>query len=436
MALVGALLLPELDKVRNEVDAWLISNHIARNQPAGHAEAAQTEQGRALLVGVVAHEILAQVFHVVHVQAHVMAEAVGHEQAGNAEFHHIVHRAFHEAQVAQAFQHQAGGCQMYVAVGHPGLGQAVSQGVAVVDYLIDIPLPGSEFATRRIGAGKVAGIVGVVLRSSVDHHKFAGSYEGVVPVVVEHLAVLGEDGSEAHAPAFRQGDSFHLSHNLLLLAAYAYALAGHGVHLLAQDAGVVEFGNLFRLLDEAHLDYGLDERLRGLVDPKALYLHVVVPARRRDGVHRAPLHQGGGYYKVQLPVGRAMLHTYPGGLLGHAGLRPHPDDVVDRHVVGVDGLLAAFKVDGGGETGLVDTEIIEPCAVLAELIAIVFVLGGSLHIADEDRDAFFAVKELHELFAAADIDIFLEHIHKDSQINANLSDTKNSLNLKSQTTRL
>ena len=67
-------------------------------------------------------------------------------------------------------------------------------------------------------------------------------------MVVEDLAMLGKYGREAYSPAFGERNSFHLTDNLLLHPADAYAFAGDGVHLLSQHSGRIEFDYLFRSL--------------------------------------------------------------------------------------------------------------------------------------------------------------------------------------------
>ena len=51
------------------------------------------------------------------VQAHVVAQAVRLEEAGDAEGDHLVQVAVHEAEGGKAFQHLAGGRQMHLPVG-------------------------------------------------------------------------------------------------------------------------------------------------------------------------------------------------------------------------------------------------------------------------------------------------------------------------------
>ena len=124
------------------------------------------------------------------------------------------------------------------------------------------------------------------------------------------------------------------------------------------------------------------------------------------------LHYGLAYRPVQLGIGLGAGDAHARGLLGHGGLRPGPDDIVDAEVIGVDGFLSAFEIQHGRETGLVDPEIVEPGAVLAELVAVVFVLGRGLYVADEYGQARFAFEEGLEGGPACGIGFFAKHTTK------------------------
>ena len=237
-------------------------------------------------------------------------------------------------------------------------------------------------------------------------------------VAVENLAVLGEDGGEADTPALREGQAFHIAHDLLLDAARADAAAGDGVHLEAEVAGGVDARDLALILDEAHLDDGAHQRLgslgaagfaraHGLLGPEPEQLgeqqlvvvagsgqemHLTALQRRREGVVR------GGVRHAHAVCQRA-----------DGGHGAHPDDIVEAEVVGIDRLLPRLQVDRGREARLVDAEEIEPVTVLAPFVAVVSVLGGRFHIPEEEGDAPLSFHALQQLLTTRDIDLFFKH---------------------------
>ena len=75
----AAFLLPGFYQGRDEVDSRLIGNNIAFAEPPGHPEAAESELGGTALVGIIAHQVFAVIFHIVHVQTHIVSKTVRHE---------------------------------------------------------------------------------------------------------------------------------------------------------------------------------------------------------------------------------------------------------------------------------------------------------------------------------------------------------------------
>ena len=119
----------------------------------------------------------------------------------------------------------------------------------------------------------------------------------------------------------------------------------------------------------------------------------------------------GGEGILQLAVRGGSRHADPLRFRGDGRLRAHPDDVPDLHIVGEEGLRSGIDVQHGGHHRLVEAHIIQPGAVLAELIAIVLVLGRRLGIADEqDHPALPGLPHPGEQrLPPADIDLFCEH---------------------------
>ena len=72
---------PGFDQRRDEVHAGFHRHHHAGQQRLAQAQVAQAEQRAALGVRAIADQVFAQAFHIVHVHADLMAEAVGKAMA-------------------------------------------------------------------------------------------------------------------------------------------------------------------------------------------------------------------------------------------------------------------------------------------------------------------------------------------------------------------
>jgi hypothetical protein len=68
-------------------------------------------------------------------------------------------------------------------------------------------------------------------------------------------------------------------------------------------------------------------------------------------------------------------------------LGAHPYDIPYLDVVGEDYLLSRIDIDYCTVARLVKTEIIEPRAILAEIVTVIFVLRGGIDIADKKDDS-------------------------------------------------
>ena len=314
---------------------------------------------------------------------------------------------------------------MDVKIGSAGSGDVERVLIALIDNLIDIALPGSELPSGRIRASEIRGIMVVGLKAGINHKELSGLDEILMRMAMEDLSVLGEDGCERYAPALGKRKGFHGADDLLLLDSDHDALTGDSVHLLTEGAGAVKFFDLDILLDQALLHDGTDhlrgsrgtaglalaECVVGIQAQQGTKLHCVVIPRGRKEVHAAAEGAGAGDCVVQCAVRRAVRHAYAGSDRSHGRHRTHPDDVVDVDIIREDGLLAAVQVDDRRIARFVDAEIVQPAAVLAELVTIVPILGGGLDIADEYGDAFRSLR-LHtvdERLTPPDIYLFCEH---------------------------
>ena len=386
---------------------------MAWAQAKGHAQRAQTQLLGAGLIRIVPHQILAQVFHVMHVQAHVVAQAVRLEEAGDALGYHLVQVSLYQAQGAEALQHLAGRGQVYFPVGNAGLGQGEGQLVAFIDNLVNLPLFLRELAAGGIGAGEVAGIVLVALHAGVNHHKFAGFNHSGMAVVVQGFSVLGEDGGERNAPALGQRHSFHLTHNFLFDDADLDGIPGGRMHLVAQVAGVVQRFNFDGFFDQALRNDGFDECLGGLAAGRQLLQPegVEIAAGRQEMDRPSALKcQGHGIFHGR--IGRGVGDTHGIGLGTDTGLRAHPDDIVNIHIIGKEGFRTGVDVQDGGHQGLIQAPVIEPGAVLTPFVAVVLVLGRSFGVSYEKNDA--ALTGFPHLFgqfgATTNVYLFCKHV--------------------------
>ena len=92
---VCAFAPPVVDEVGNEIDAGLVGYHEAGLEPASEAQGVGAKLcGRAHFV-VVTHISLPEAFHVVHVHAHRVPQAVGQEQRMRSGAQRFLHVAPH-----------------------------------------------------------------------------------------------------------------------------------------------------------------------------------------------------------------------------------------------------------------------------------------------------------------------------------------------------
>ena len=255
--------LPFVDKGGNEVYAGLVGNDKSFLQAASHAQGVGAElRGGARLL-VVAYVHLAQSFHVVHVHAHHVSQSVRQEEGVRSGGHGLAGVALHQAEFLQARGHQAAHGQVYVHPPDAGTGHFERVIVASLYYRVNVELLLGELPVDGIRARVVRAVVVAVLRAGVAEHEAAALKLVPRRAAVHYLAVLGEDGGEAHHRAIRVGRAVHLSANVFLGQSGPRKAHRRGVHLVAYGAGVLYFGYLLRLLGGAHPHHCADERHRG-----------------------------------------------------------------------------------------------------------------------------------------------------------------------------
>ena len=95
---------------------------------------------------------------------------MGHEKSRYPARDHLLEVSFYQAQLRKAVKHQAGGGKMNVPVGNARPYHGKCQLVAVIHYLVDVPLFWSIMATGRIGAREVRSVMRITFRSGIDYH--------------------------------------------------------------------------------------------------------------------------------------------------------------------------------------------------------------------------------------------------------------------------
>ena len=85
----------------------------------------------------------------------------------------------------------------------------------------------------------------------------------------------------------------------------------------------------------------------------------------------------------------------------------HPDDVVDGQLVAEDRRPAPVDVDHRRQVRLVEPEVVEEGAVLAERVAVVGEVHRALAVAEKEQEAAF--DSALQLLATPAVDIFRKH---------------------------
>ena len=118
--LVLAFGFPDVDEGRDEVDARLIGDHETWLEGLAATQAAEALVGGTWCDVVVADVGLAEAFHVVHVHAEHVAEAVRHEEVVSTSHQGFFGVAFHQADAFQSINQGAAGEGVHLHVRHVG----------------------------------------------------------------------------------------------------------------------------------------------------------------------------------------------------------------------------------------------------------------------------------------------------------------------------
>ena len=104
-----------------------------------------------------------------------------------------------------------------------------------------------------------------------------------------------------------------------------------------------------------------------------------------------------------------MGYSYFFGERGYSRHRSRPDYVIHAIIISVDGFTAVVKVYHGSKSRFLQTEEIQPVAVLTPFVAVILVLRRALNIADEKQHTALPFHFFRQCPAPADIYIFTEH---------------------------
>ena len=86
---------------------------------------------------------------------------------------------------------------------------------------------------------------------------------------------------------------------------------------------------------------------------------------------------------VELGEWSSLLTSDKSALACNGRLRPHPDNVINIHIISIKAFLAGFKVQHCCKPRFINAPIIKETAVLTELIIISTIIHRGIHIADK-----------------------------------------------------
>ena len=200
-------------------------------------------------------------------------------------------------------------------------------------------------------------------------------------MVVQCLSVLRQNGRKGNHTSVRGSNAIeHTGYILLFYAGFAKA-HGRSMHLISYVAGTFYFFNFACFFYRPQIYYCFDECQRavlfqlGHTDTEQIFQaeHGIMTVRRKE-MDGTVLFLCFLYQFFQLGIRSAVAYANLCGKLFHAGLRPHPDNVVHRNVISEEILFSTLGVDSSGYSRLVNSEEIKECTVLTELIGVVGII--------------------------------------------------------------
>ena len=202
---------------------------------------------------------VAEILHVVHVEAQEVSEAVGEEESVSAALDQALRITPEDPDIDEALGEDPGGEEVEIAVAHARANRGDRSLLSGENDVVEISLGGAEAPRDRPGPGHVGGPA-LMLRPCVAEEEISLG-EGIkVGGVVEHLAVDADDRvvgglhpAQRHRPVDRREH---------LLLGDPRAGRGHPgeVSVVGARRGGAEELEGAGVVDHAELDHRLGER--------------------------------------------------------------------------------------------------------------------------------------------------------------------------------
>ena len=360
--------------------------------------------------------MLAEVFHVVDVEAHHVAQAAGEEHGVGScvcGFHGV---ALHEAYLFHAFTQGDGCVDVCLSEWHSGCEgvDCCLEGLEV--EVVDHGLLVGEAVAHGHRRAEVAGVVQWVFGSCVEQ-EYLSVLEGVhESVLMQGLSLHRGYCGECLIAVLAEASTLHFGCYLCFGHAGAHGAVGGEVHVDTHvDSGLDVFYLLGGLV-VAHVYDGFDHAdrcLRGLFgrqDAQQLpQPHLVLAAVGGQEVHWLMLGQGGFHHRVELGQWACLAYAHQLALLVQGGLISHPHYVVDGEFVAEYDFAVVVDIDYSSQTCPVATEEVVERAVLTEVISIVGIVHGCLAIAQEEQEA--TTHASLQFVAALNVSFFTKRFH-------------------------
>ena len=346
------LCAPVVDEVGDEIDARLIGHHETFLQALAAAQGIRSELCRGLYLVVEAHIVLAEAFHVVHIETHHVSQSVGQEERMGTSLYGLFGVALHKSQFLQLVGHHAANIHVDIVPQHTGACHLKGIVVASLDDGIDFELPLCELSVDGIGTRVVRAIVLAVLGTCITECEATALEDVVRGVAVHNLAMLRENGGKALVLTERMSHTIHLTAHIFLGESRSGKAHCVGVHLVADGTSLLYLGYLDVGLALAHLDDGHNEFYRrGLLLLRRMNAEEVhdldfgIEAIRWQEVNLAAALLGLVTNVLQLLHRRCGADTCLTGHIADAVDRTVPNDIFDVDVVADKHLFAGIDVD-------------------------------------------------------------------------------------------
>ena len=337
---------------------------------------------------------LAHCLAVVDVHAEPVSESVGHEHRHGPGLHGIGGRTPEQADGDESFGQGHVGGAVDFGVHHVGLDDARHVVVRREYDLIDLALAVGELSAHGIGARVVGAVPLEAFASGVAELQAPGLLNALGVEVMERFAVLGDDRGERYALALRLGDALDGPCDLALDDSRAAHLHGQRMHVVSDMEGALQGFDLLGALLLAHLGHGHHQvdrlvvvQQRGAYSEQFRELEFRLPAVGREVVDAAPQGNGSAQTPLEFRHGECCADADLGSHVAQHGLRACPDDVLDRKVVAVKGLLARIGVDHADQRRDVESEVVPEGRILPEIVGVVGIIVCREGVSGQQDDA-------------------------------------------------